>query len=360
MQIHRKDAGFSLAALIFFATAVSIFIAAAVPAYQMQAKREMEAELIFRGEEYARAIQKYQRKFGIYPTSVEQLVSTNGLRFLRRPYKDPMTDKEFRLITFNPDGTLTGSKVFSQNTRTPSLFGNTPMFNQPTNTRQPAPPPNQPPNQPPPPRQPTSPPNQPPNPRQPTPPQPNQPGGNPGISNTLGGTQIASGGIIGVASDSEKESVKIYNTRQKYDEWEFMAVISPNQLGGGTSGGAGNGGAGGGGGEGGGFGGGQGGGFGGGRGGGFGGGQGGGFGGGQGGGFGGGQGGGFGGGFGGQGGPAGGNGFGGPGAPGQPVGGAPANSSFGPLGGPQGGGQRPIQNPFGFGGGPQQQPQPGK
>src|SRR4026207_1900286 len=98
MESHRRDSGFSLAALIFFATAASIFIAAAVPAYQMQAKREMEAELIFRGEEYARAIQKYQRKFGVYPTSVDQLVSTNGLRFLRRPYKDPMTDKEFRLI----------------------------------------------------------------------------------------------------------------------------------------------------------------------------------------------------------------------------------------------------------------------
>ena len=56
MHKHRRDAGFSLAALIFFATAASILAAAAVPAYQMQAKREREKELIFRGEEYARAI----------------------------------------------------------------------------------------------------------------------------------------------------------------------------------------------------------------------------------------------------------------------------------------------------------------
>src|SRR5437762_107033 len=54
MQKHRRDAGFSLAALIFFATAASILAAAAVPAYQMQAKREVEEELIFRGEEYTR------------------------------------------------------------------------------------------------------------------------------------------------------------------------------------------------------------------------------------------------------------------------------------------------------------------
>src|SRR5216117_1452456 len=115
MKTHRQDAGFSLTAVIFFATAASIFIASAVPAYQMQAKREVEAELIFRGEEYTRAIQKYQRKFGVYPSSVDQLVSTNGLRFLRRAYKDPITGKEFRLLTINPDGSVTGSKVFARN-----------------------------------------------------------------------------------------------------------------------------------------------------------------------------------------------------------------------------------------------------
>src|SRR5262245_5065025 len=102
MPTHRSDSGFSLAALIFFLTAASIFIAAAVPSYQMQARREMEEELIFRGEEYTRAIQKYQRKFAVYPPSIDQLVSTNGLRFLRKAYQDPITGKEFRIITVNP------------------------------------------------------------------------------------------------------------------------------------------------------------------------------------------------------------------------------------------------------------------
>ena len=92
-------------------TAASIFIAAAVPVYQMQAKRDLEEELIFRGGEYTRAIQKYRRKFGVYPNSVDQLVSTNGLRFLRRAYKDPITGKDFRLILVNPDGSLTGSSA---------------------------------------------------------------------------------------------------------------------------------------------------------------------------------------------------------------------------------------------------------
>src|SRR6516225_7563084 len=128
MKPHSAHAGFSLPALIFFLTAASIFIAAAVPIYQMQAKRELEEELIFRGGEYARAIQKYQRKFGAYPTSIDQLVSTNGLRFLRKAYKDPVTGKDFRLIRLNPDGSLAGSKLFVQNVNSRPLFGNTQTF----------------------------------------------------------------------------------------------------------------------------------------------------------------------------------------------------------------------------------------
>src|SRR5437016_2408233 len=103
---HRPDAGFSLTALIFFATAASIAIAAIVPAYQMQAKRELEKELIFRGGEYTRALLKYHNKFGVWPTSIDQLLSTNNMRFIRRAYKDPMTGKDFRLLVLNPNGSI--------------------------------------------------------------------------------------------------------------------------------------------------------------------------------------------------------------------------------------------------------------
>src|SRR5262249_47000277 len=136
MRTHRPDAGFSLAALIFFLTAASIFIAAAVPSYQMRAKREMEEELIFRGEEYMRAIQKYQRRFGVYSVTVDQLGLQKGFRFLRRAYKDPITGTEFRLLTINPDGSVTGSKVFARNMNTPALFGNPQMFGQQQNPQQ--------------------------------------------------------------------------------------------------------------------------------------------------------------------------------------------------------------------------------
>src|SRR5262245_14617025 len=105
---HRRDAGFSLAALIFIATAVSILLSAAYPAYQMQAKRQTEEELIFRGEEYARAIQKFYRKFGVYPPSVDALVQTNGLRFFRGVSKVPFPGKNFRVFSLSPIAPLFG------------------------------------------------------------------------------------------------------------------------------------------------------------------------------------------------------------------------------------------------------------
>jgi hypothetical protein len=277
---HRPDAGFSLTALIFFATAASIAIAAIVPAYQMQAKREVELELIFRGGEYTRAIQKYHAKFGVWPTSIDQLVSTNNLRFIRRAYKDPVTGKDFRLILLNPDGSLTGSKLFTQNVNNnQSMFGNGPQpFGQGQNN----------------PQQPNNNNNNRPNGglqnntpglnnnsfgnspgqtqngpqnnisslnnafggQQNQPGQPNAAGGagavrvgggvnpqpgsqgqsnglsftaatniNGGRNTTPGGTQVAGSGIIGVASDDDKDSIIVYNNRQKYNEWEFIAIL---------------------------------------------------------------------------------------------------------------------------------------
>ena len=111
MKSSRSDAGFALAALISMITAAAVLTAIVVPLHVMQRRRETEKELIFRGNEYIRAIQKYQRKYGIYPSSVEDLLSRDGLRFIRRQYKDPITGEDFRLINVNPDGTLNGATI---------------------------------------------------------------------------------------------------------------------------------------------------------------------------------------------------------------------------------------------------------
>jgi hypothetical protein len=105
----RGDAGFALAAVICILTAAAIVTAMMVPLRVMQSRREIEKELIFRGEEYVRAIQKYQRKYGVYPSTIDDLVSRDGFRFVRQKYKDPITGEDFRVISVNADGSLTGS-----------------------------------------------------------------------------------------------------------------------------------------------------------------------------------------------------------------------------------------------------------
>jgi hypothetical protein len=128
----RRDAGFSMAALVIFLTAASILLTISVPSYVMEAKREKEKELIFRGEEFTRAIQKYQRTLNLLPTSVDDLLSSNGTRFLRKAYADPVSGEPWRVIILNSDGTLTGSNIYP-------TMANVPTTTSVRNTPQPAP-----------------------------------------------------------------------------------------------------------------------------------------------------------------------------------------------------------------------------
>lgn len=247
MVRRRSEQGFSLATLLFMLTAAVILAAAAIPAYQLQAQREIEEELIFRGEEYTRAIGKFQRRFpGMYPPSVDALLETNGLRFLRRAYKDPITGEAFRIITINPDGTINGSKLFQQRINNAPLFGgsNPQMFGQNPGPQNPsAPASGQPGFGQPPPGPPTQ------GRQQGAQQTGGQPSGPQAQGRGAGQTQnrqgqpqafgsqpmtFGSAGLIGVASDSEDVSVKVYNNRQKYDEWEFIfvpQVMNPAQAG---------------------------------------------------------------------------------------------------------------------------------
>ena len=86
-----------MAALLVALAVMSLMLSMALPVWHHAAQREREAELIFRGEQYARVIMLYQRQTpGAYPPAVETLVEG---RFLRRSYRDPMTaGGEFRLI----------------------------------------------------------------------------------------------------------------------------------------------------------------------------------------------------------------------------------------------------------------------
>ncbi len=99
MRRRTPQSGYALLLVLIAVTLLSIALAAAVPAIKTQIRREQEIELQHRGDQYVKAIKHYYHKFGRYPASIEQLESTNNLRFLRKRYKDPVTGKDdWRII----------------------------------------------------------------------------------------------------------------------------------------------------------------------------------------------------------------------------------------------------------------------
>jgi type II secretory pathway pseudopilin PulG len=83
---------------MLFVAFIAIGAAAMLPEFTFQMKRDREEEMIHRGVQYSRAIRRYYKKFGKYPTTIEELKNTNHVHFLRKVYKDPVTGKDFRLL----------------------------------------------------------------------------------------------------------------------------------------------------------------------------------------------------------------------------------------------------------------------
>ena len=65
--------------------------------------------MIHRGVQYSRAIRAYYKKFGRYPTKLEDLDNTNNLRYLRKHYKDPLNkNQDFKLLHYGEPGVTLG------------------------------------------------------------------------------------------------------------------------------------------------------------------------------------------------------------------------------------------------------------
>lgn len=88
------EAGYVLLGTIFLSIILLVSLAIAAPKMAMEIQRDKDLETIHRGEQYKRAIQLYYRQFGRYPTSIDQLVNSNQIRFLRKRYADPITGKD--------------------------------------------------------------------------------------------------------------------------------------------------------------------------------------------------------------------------------------------------------------------------
>jgi len=173
-----------MAALLAAMTIMAIFLAMALPAWKTATQREKETELIFRGQQYARAVALFQRKYAnTFPPNVDVLLNEH---FLRKKFKDPMTeDGEFQVIYANQVASAQPSVGGSAQ---PSVGGTVPTQGQPQQR--------------------------------------------PTTTIAGGGTTAGpQGGIIGVASKSKDQSIRIFNARDHYNEWVFVAQQTSVQAG---------------------------------------------------------------------------------------------------------------------------------
>ena len=92
MTRSRWDSGFAMAALLVAITVMAIMMSVAMPVWNTWIRREREAELIFRAEQYTQAIDRHSRQTGAFPTSFTAL--RDG-KFIRKLYKDPITGEDF-------------------------------------------------------------------------------------------------------------------------------------------------------------------------------------------------------------------------------------------------------------------------
>ena len=183
-DVARGDPGYAMAALLVSIGVLGILMSAAMPVWRQAAQREKETELIFRGEQYARAIGLYQRRFaGAFPASIDVLVDQ---KFLRRKFKDPMTeDGKFQILYQTSQ--LPGATGNGQEGDQPSAGARSPTLSGSGSQTRPS-----------------------------------------GASSTVMGPR---GGVLGVVSKSEEASIRLYNDRNHYDEWLFVFAAATAQAG---------------------------------------------------------------------------------------------------------------------------------
>jgi len=95
--LRSNQAGYAMVALLVTLNIMAVMLTVAMPVWRQMVQREREIELVFRGEQYRRALQLYERRNGpgMLPPDLDTLVEG---RFLRKVFKDPITGGDFVLI----------------------------------------------------------------------------------------------------------------------------------------------------------------------------------------------------------------------------------------------------------------------
>ena len=91
-----SPAGFTLLGVIVVIAVMNIFLGVAVTRWTFVNQRDREIELIWRGEQYSRALQCFIEKRGAPPSELEELLEE---QCIRRLYTDPMSSSgEWRIL----------------------------------------------------------------------------------------------------------------------------------------------------------------------------------------------------------------------------------------------------------------------
>ncbi len=113
--MQRRDAqgGYVLVALLASSAIMLATLALAIPRMAVQSQRVKEETLVYRGKQYQRAIELYFREHKKYPKELDDLEDTDGVRYLRKRYKDPLTgEDEWRMIHVGADGRFKDSVIY--------------------------------------------------------------------------------------------------------------------------------------------------------------------------------------------------------------------------------------------------------
>jgi type II secretory pathway pseudopilin PulG len=172
-----------MAALLVGLSVMAILLSVAMPTWSHMIRRDKEEELLFRGNQYARAINQYQRKFAnASPASLDVLIEQ---RLLRKKFRDPLSpnkDGEFQMLYLQNQSTMGSQAQGSRGSGSTSGRG---------------------------------------------------------MGGSIGPSPSGRGPIVGVVSKNTGQSIKIYKGKNHYNEWQFIGMELSTQAGAGGAGGRG-------------------------------------------------------------------------------------------------------------------------
>lgn len=115
----KDEKGFTYISLLFGILIIGIALSSVGKYWSFIDQRNKEEELLFRGDQFVRAIDAYYRsahgKVNLYPEKLDDLIrdprSITPKRYLRKIYKDPFTGKDdWILIKDEKSGKIKGVK----------------------------------------------------------------------------------------------------------------------------------------------------------------------------------------------------------------------------------------------------------